>query len=201
MFVFVTGTAHADPIAVGDLIRFTGSAGTLGGGAFSVDNLSTGPGVDFLTFCLQMTQHIDYSQSFRVGGITNFADDAGGPDPISLETAWIFSSFRSGSLSSYGSNEIQAAIWVLEDEWTTDVGNSAALITLAHNQVNAGWVNNGVGVLNLFYTDGQQAQDQLTLNPPTSQLPPEPVPEPGTLSLMGVAGAALAAARKKFRRR
>jgi hypothetical protein len=189
-------TSYADPISVGDIIHLTGSSGTLGGGAFWIDNAANGPGVDFFTFCVQMTQHVDYTNPFRVGSITTYTDDAAGPDYIATETAWIFSSFRSGALSSYSSDEIQASIWILEDEWTTNIGRSAALISLAHDNVSAGWVNNGVGVLNLFYTDGRQAQDQLTLNAPTQGLT-EPTPEPGTLAVMGIGAVAFIRKRRR----
>jgi len=194
--LLVGRTSYADPISVGDIVHLTGSSGTLGGGAFWIDNAANGPGVDFFTFCVQMTQHVDYTNPFRVGSITTYTDDAAGPDYIATETAWIFSSFRSGALSSYSSDEIQASIWILEDEWTTNIGRSAALISLAHDNVSAGWVNNGVGVLNLFYTDGRQAQDQLTLNAPTQGLV-EQTPEPGTLALMGIGAAALIRKRRR----
>jgi len=123
--MLVATVSSADPISVGDLIKFQSSTGTIGGGAFLVDNTANGTGVDFTTFCLQMTQHIDYSSLFRVGGITDFADDAGGNDPLSTATAWIFSSFRAGLLTGYSANEIQGAIWTLEDEWTSSAGNQA----------------------------------------------------------------------------
>ena len=195
--MLVATVSSADPIAVGDLVKFQGSTGTLGGGAFFVDNTSNGAGVDFMTFCLQITEHIDYSSLFRVGAVTNSADDAGGNDPLSTATEWIFSSYRSGLLTGYSADEVQGAIWTLENEWTSSAGNSAALITLAQNQVAAGWVNDGVGVLNLFYTDGRKAQDQLTftqvanLPPP----PPDPTPEPGTLVLLGLGGLVLGSRR------
>src|SRR6266513_5042115 len=147
VLVLAARTSYADPISVGDIIHLTGSSGTLGGGAFSIDNAANGPGVDFLTFCVQMSQHVDYTNPFRVGSITGYADDAGGRDYIAPETAWIFSNFRSGTLNTYSSDEIQASIWILEDEWTTNIGQSANLISLARGRVAAGWVNDGVGVL------------------------------------------------------
>jgi hypothetical protein len=191
-------TSNADPISVGDIIHLTGSSGTLGGGAFWIDNAANGPGIDFFTFCVQITQHVDYTNPFRIGSITTYADDAAGRDYIAPETAWIFSNFRNGALNTYSSDEIQASIWILEDEWTTNVGQSANLILLARDRVAAGWVNDGVGVLNLFYLDGRQAQDQLTQNAPTQGLPiPTPTPEPATLGLMGIG--ALVLARKRQR--
>ncbi len=168
--------AFADSIHVGDNVKFISSTGTLGGGAFSVDDLADGVGVDFLTFCLQRTQHIDYSNTFRIGGITNYADDDAGNDPISDETAWIYSNFRAGLLGGYSADAIQAAIWYLEGEWSSDVGNSAALRTAAHNAVLGGYTNTTVGVINLFYQSGEKAQDQLVLRP---------VPEPASLVLFG----------------
>jgi len=184
--VFTARVSSADSIAVGDLIRLQGSTGTLGGGAFLIDNTANGVGFDFTTFCLQRTQYINYSEAFEVRGITNFADDLSGNDTLETATQWIFSSFRAGLLGAYNPDEIQAAIWKLEGEWTTTVANSGALITLAQSHVASGWVNDGVGVLNLFYADGRRAQDQLT----------QTVPEPGTLALVGIGWLVLAGRKR-----
>jgi hypothetical protein len=188
--------AYADTVAVGDVLHLLGSDGNIWGGAFDVDNTSNGLGVDFKTFCVQLHEDVDYDNLFVVGAISDFSDDDGGPDPLSLETAWIFSSYRHGALSAFTSDEIQAAIWMLEGDWTLAdgiavfgaavIGDPEALIALAEANVAAGWVNDGVRVINLFTLDGQKAQDQLTL---------AEVPEPGTLLLVGGGAAAL------FRRR
>jgi PEP-CTERM motif len=85
---------------------------------------------------------------------------------------------------------------VLENEWTTDVGNSAALRAAATTAVGGGWANQGVSVLNLFYRDGRPAQDQLTYTPGSSTQ----VPEPASLLLLGSALAGAAAFRKRRRR-
>ena len=188
--VLAAQVSSADQIAVGDLIRFQDTTGTLGGGAFLVDNTSNGEGVDFSTFCIQMTQYANFSDVFRVGGITDFADDLGGNDPISTATQWIFSTFRAGLLGEYSANEIQSAIWQLEDEWVGPVGQSDALIALAQSHVTSGWVNDGVGVITLFDMDGNRAQDQLVQ-----------VPEPGTFALVGIGWVALAGRKRLSDRR
>jgi hypothetical protein len=184
--------AFASPIEVGDWIHFTGSQGTLGGGAFTVHDVSDPTVDDFLTFCIQETQYIDYSSNFRVGSISNYADDASGPDYLDQETAWIMSNFSRGLLGSYSSNDIQWAIWKQEGEQSTDWGKSAMLIGLAHTAVLNGWTNDGVKVLNLFWADGTKAQDQVIFAP-------TPVPEPATMVLVGGGISALVAARRRRR--
>ena len=188
--------AYADSIAVGDSVRFTGSLGTLGGGAFLVQDITNVAVPDFVTFCVQESQYINYGSAFRVGSITDYADDAGGPDVIEAETTWIMSNFSRGLLGAYSSNDIQWSIWKLEGEQSGDWGNSAALINMAHLGVLGGWTNDGVKVLNLFWGDGTPAQDQLVYLPDPPTVTSE-VPEPGTVVLLGTGAVALLGYRRR----
>ena len=172
----------AGPIGFGDTVLLLHSDGTLGGGTFHFDDITNGAGEDLVTFCVQRTQYIDYTSPFTVGGITDFADDAGGADYLSAETRWIYTMFLAGGLSAYQPDAIQSAIWKLEGEWDTDFGNSATLIADAHAAVFGGFTGSNVKVLNLFYANGTPAQDQLMMTP---------VPEPATILLFGTGLAAV----------
>jgi hypothetical protein len=108
--------SYANPIEAGDWVHFNGSVGSLGGGAFTVHDVTDSGVADFLAFCVQVSQHIDYSHNFLVGSITNYADDAAGPDPLEGETTWIMSNFSRGLLDAYSPNDIQWSIWMFEGE-------------------------------------------------------------------------------------
>lgn len=197
------GTAHADAISVGSTIKFADGPGTTGGGEFLV----TVDGVEqFITFCLQRTEYIDFKTTFRIGGISTYAssdpvdkggDPVTGHDPLSPQTAWLYTQFRANTLAGYdylgstrwqSANALQNAIWWFEGEITTNPNN--AFVTAANAAVAGGWTGLGnVRVLNLYFPDGREAQDQLAL-----------VPEPATMALFA-SGLGFAVWRRRRRAR
>lgn len=191
LFLAPVVAAEAAPIAVGDIVTITDGPGTTGGGEFNM--FVNGSTQSFVTFCLQRTQYIGFNQQFKVGGVTNYADDAGGNDPISLQTQWLYSNMRAGTLSGYAHTNamadlMQTAIWYFENEINLSNPSSNGFVTMANNAVKNGFAGaSNVKVLNLFYMNGAQAQDQLVLQ----------VPGPAALTLVVPGLAALAFMRRR----
>ena len=189
--LFVVPTlAQAGPIVAGDYVVLADGPGNTGGGEFNM--FVNGSATSFITFCLQRTQYIGFNQKFIVGSVTNYADDVGGNDYISSQTAWLYTQARNGTLAGYShtqtaANLLQNAIWYFENEITLTnsqvLGN--AFIQAAKNANPTGIGN--VRVVNLFYTNGQKAQDQLILQ----------VPGPAALTLLVPGLAALAFMRRR----
>lgn len=173
-----------DHVSVGDHIRFADGPGTTGGGEFTLTDMET---LDtFISFCLQKTEYLDFSTLFTVGGITRYATsedpvtggNGSGRDYLSRQTQYLYTEFRNGTLPGYNgtnsaANNLQRALWWFEGE---DVNPGNAYVTLANNAVANGYRGNSrVRVLNIYYPNRTDAQDQLTL-----------VPEPGAIAMLGV---------------
>jgi hypothetical protein len=204
--MFGAPTVSAADIVAGDLIKLGNGPGNGPGGEFIASFLdNTG---SFSTFCLEYNQYFSYGESLKVQAVNTAAVSGGisggNPDPISYQTAWLYTQFRGGSLSDYGganiindADSLQNAFWYLEGEVTTLGSNpSGTDLTVAElaqaqtwiNQANAavagGWNSIGdVRVLNLMRKDDQgnytvKAQDQLYLI--------TPVPEPEIYAMMGL---------------
>ena len=191
LLLLVPVTASAGPIVAGDIVTLTDGPGNTGGGEFNM--FVNGSAQSFITFCLQRTQYIGFNQPFRVGSVTDYADDAGGNDPISSQTAWLYTQARNGTLAGYShtqtaANALQNAIWHFENEITLSSSQiQGNAFIQAANASNFSGIGN-VRVANLFYLTGQQAQDQLILQ----------VPGPAALMLLGPGLLALGLFRRRF---
>lgn len=165
-----------------------------------------GSGDPFQSFCLEAHESITVGNTYNayvndkaiLGGGNLDGDLYTLGDPISPETAYLYTQFRAGTLNGYvftpgeareaSALALQTAIWHLEDE--EDYQNASALSPLAQTFIadaqNAGWTTIGdVRVLNLVEIGDEKIcrQDMLTL---------VSVPAPGALLLgsfgLGVIG-------------
>jgi hypothetical protein len=197
--IAVPAIAQAAPIAAGDSAIFTRGPWT-SGGTGELNMFVNGSPTSFITFCLQRRETIGFNKPFTVGSVTNYADDKEGNDPISSETAWLYTQARNGTLAGYDHTEpvadmLQRAIWYFENEMTLARPGDNAFVNLANQAVANGFTGIGnVRVANLFYANGRKAQDQLVLNqdPVLFQ-----VPGPAALTVLVPGLAALVFMRRR----
>ncbi len=185
--------AVACAAVAGPQVKFTNVnawGGSTGGGPFEVEAIGFAPvglGLQgaapghFITFCVERDEYIANGKTYDV--VVNTAAVAGGaggpsPDPLDSRTAFLYTMFMNGTLSSLegdftyldpdSGEAMQDAIWALENELSMPSSGSLAgkLVALAQSNVDSGsWVGIGnVRIMNLT-RNGQRAQDQLVLIP------------------------------------
>jgi len=207
LMLSVPRAALAANIVVGDTVTIQQAIEGAGAGPF-IGIVNGDPASTFMSLCLQaeVGSWDDLGSPLIVSGISDSATwqstDVGGnddgKDPISSQTAWLYTQYREGTLAGMddsvdAANALQFAVWQLEDERLipddrefTDLANS--FIALANEAVANGFTGLGeVRVLNLTNPDGTDAQDQLTM-----------LPEPSSLELAALGAMVLYAGRRRY---
>jgi hypothetical protein len=176
------------------------TGGNEGGGEFLLEVSHGTQTENFFSFCLEYNEHIYLNKPYSgtisdvaYGGGTDNSDPGPG-DPVSEATKWLFYNYLYGDIqdlsrnyqapSSDLANDVQWAIWFLEDE-KDDEGRATDLLDEFFNDdytVKADYlamglsVGDNVKVMNLKDGDNN-AQSQLVAT--------APVPEPATMILFG----------------
>lgn len=211
----ITGSqaAFAEVVA-GTFIKLSNGVGNSPGGAFNGSVVSGASGSwnnSFQSFCLEYKETISFGTTYLVKSVTDHTTNKLGTygtytgsevghtstqDPISAQTAWLFTQFYNTGLSNsavWGSGSqatkntaLQEAIWSFEDEqpFGSPLNSLASSYKiLANNAIANGWSGIGnVRVLNLFGYDTNKRtysihkQDQLYMV--------SAVPEPETYAML-----------------
>jgi hypothetical protein len=230
--VFGSAAAMAAPpvipqVVAGDRITLNSTpwGGANGGGEFLASTVpGYGNGPSFNTFCIEYSEHFSYGQQLKVAKVNTgsknggsgggVADPAGGTwDPISWQTAYLFTNFSKGTLANYDygtsgahltehkadSQALQLAIWVLEDEISASVNSSVytqytalndigaearAFVTAANTAVaNHTWY--GIGNVKALNLLRESSVGSGNFNTVAQdQLYLQPIPEPETYAMM-----------------
>lgn len=200
LFLLAAGTVMAAPSVTIDRVANTYPQSPLSGEFKLIPNSDLadllGSADAFQSFCLEIHEPIVVGDTYAAfvndeavyGGELRPGEAAGpdGGDPLSPETAFLYTQFRNGTLNgySYGAARVgsalslQSAIWYFEGELSYDELNPLAKQFVAE-ALDEGWTDTGyVVVLNL--TDGGKICDQDMLAMTAA------VPAPGAVLLSGL---------------
>ncbi len=203
--LLMTGSAIAGPTV--SVSRTAGCWSGTGGEFTLTPNADfaaiTGDTAAFQSFCLEIQEFIDTGITYSVilndeaveGGVNTGPTGDQGGDLLDPRTAYLYSSFRDGTLAAHGyvytagtgredsAKALQEVIWYLEDEigktWVDDDGSLQDAFYKAAN--SSGWNDLGnVGVLNVYIlgcagSPNCLRQDMLTLT--------QTIPAPGAIVL------------------
>ena len=193
-------------IGVGSIIKIHNGPGGPGG-EFGIEDLAAPGVIDFITYCVEKNEYINFTAPFYVESIASYANlgGIGGPtnDPVDPRTAWLYYNYRQGTLANYdygpitdtdtsramSANALQNAAWYLEEEQSSPVTGQdyvdAADAEYQSYLNDPGYFGNmeaaiaNVRIMNLRWNDenGNLAQSLLFS-----------IPEPGTIAIWSVLG-------------
>ncbi len=197
--------ASADPLMVqdGDQVLFQGQipGHSARGGAFLFTDVTQG--FNFYTYCLEVGEYITPGQTYYAivnlgavtGGVEDPEDGIPNYDGLDSETAYIYSQWIQGNLGAYSQQDVQDAIWYLEDEIGMISPKAQELVDMAANAEGL----YDVWVLNLYTTAGSDTPgtNGLQFSGNAQDVLYTPVPEPSTILLLGVGLAGIGIVARK----
>lgn len=194
-FAYPLAVSEGDTIYVTDHSSANATWDNGQGGAFVINRHSSeSPWASFVSFCLELDEHIELSAGskrvvYTIDSISNEALAGGvntkSGDPISDFTRWLYAGVLGGQINATDYAKVQYAIWVEEEE--ISAAGLKGKDRAAYNQFQIwkndfdtnGWGDHAqtlVGVLNLKTVGGENAQ---------SVLAPVAVPEPAMALMLG----------------